>query len=82
MQSRVMSLIEAISNVAMGYGIAVITQIILFPMFGVYVSLGENHLIGATFTGVSLVRSYILRRIFNRVSAVDWPVQETQAQPD
>lgn len=82
MQSRWMSLVEAVTNILVGYGLAILTQIIVFPMFGLYVSLGENLLIGATFTGVSLVRSYILRRVFNRACAEDWPVRETQAQPD
>lgn len=34
MQSRRMSLIEALSNVAIGYGVAVLTQIAVFPLFG------------------------------------------------
>ena len=64
-QSRTMSLVEAVTNVAVGYGLAVITQIIVFPLFGLHASLGENLLIGCLFTAVSLVRSYAFRRIFN-----------------
>ena len=33
-QSRVMSLVEAVANVVVGYGVAVGVQIILFPVFG------------------------------------------------
>ena len=33
-QSRLMSLVEAVTNVAVGYGLAVVTQIIVFPWFG------------------------------------------------
>ena len=33
-QSHAHSLIEAITNVAVGYMLAVVTQILVFPMFG------------------------------------------------
>jgi hypothetical protein len=33
-QSRRMSLVEAIANVVVGYGLAVLTQILVFPLFG------------------------------------------------
>lgn len=66
MQSRRQSLIEAITNVVVGYALAVIIQIVVFPWFGLQVSLGENLAIGGLFTGISLLRSYALRRIFER----------------
>jgi hypothetical protein len=65
MQSRIMSLVEAVVNVAVGYGVAVLTQMIVFPWFGLHASLRQNLGIGLIFTGVSLVRSYALRRLFN-----------------
>ncbi|MFC3102028.1 DUF7220 family protein [Altererythrobacter lauratis] len=68
-QSRRMSLIEALSNVAIGYGVAVLTQIAVFPLFALQVSLGDNLLIGALFTLVSVARSYAVRRIFERMRA-------------
>lgn len=67
MQSRWMSLIEAVTNIAVGYGLAVLTQIIVFPMFGLNASLSDNLLIGVTFTIVSFARSYLLRRAFNAI---------------
>jgi hypothetical protein len=63
-QSRRMSLVEAIANVVVGYGLAVLTQILVFPIFGLQVSLSDNLAIGAAFTAVSLTRSYVLRRLF------------------
>ena len=63
-QSRRMSLIEAVTNVILGYGLAVITQIVVFPWFGLDVSIGENLALGAVFVGISLLRSYALRRLF------------------
>jgi len=66
MQSRCQSLIEAITNVVVGYALAVITQIIVFPWFGLQVSLSDNLAIGALFVMISLLRSYALRRLFER----------------
>ena len=67
MQSRLMSLVESSANVAVGYGLAVLTQILVFPIFGLQTTLRENLLIGALFTVISLARSFALRRLFNRV---------------
>ena len=66
MQSRRQSLIEAITNVVVGYALAVITQIVVFPWFGLQVPLRDNLAIGAIFVIISLVRSYALRRLFER----------------
>jgi ABC-type phosphate transport system permease subunit len=63
-QSRGMSLIEAITNVVVGYVLAIITQIIVFPWFGLEAALGEHMAIGMAFVAVSLARSYLLRRLF------------------
>jgi hypothetical protein len=65
MQSRWMSLLETVTNMLVGYGLAVLTQIIVFPLFGLHASLGENLLIGCVFVGVSLIRSFAIRRLFN-----------------
>ena len=63
-QSRLMSLAESLANVLVGYGVAVITQVVVFPLFGLVVTVTENMLIGLIFTVVSIVRSYALRRGF------------------
>ena len=63
-QSRLMSLVESLANVLVGYGVAVATQIAVFPLFGIAVSITENLIIGSIFTAVSVVRSYALRRTF------------------
>ncbi len=66
-QSRTMSLIEAVANVAIGFGVAVLAQIAVFPLFGLEVSFSDNLTIGAIFTGVSIGRSYALRRLFEAI---------------
>lgn len=65
MQSRRASMIEAVANVVIGYVVAILSQLVVFPLFGIQVSLSTNLWIGAWFTVISLVRSYALRRWFN-----------------
>ena len=66
-QSRLMSLVESIANVAVGYGVAVVTQILIFPIFGLHTTLAQNLKMGAVFTVVSLARSFALRRVFEAI---------------
>jgi len=67
MQSKKYSLIESITNVLIGYLVALGSQLIIFPVFGISVPLRSNLAIGAFFTVVSIIRSYCLRRVFNRI---------------
>jgi len=41
-QTRIMSLIEAITNVVVGYGVAVVAQMLVFPVFGLQTTLAQN----------------------------------------
>lgn len=66
-QSRRMSIIEAITNVAVGYALAVATQMLVFPWFGLHASFGDSLALGLVFTGISLIRGYALRRLFTRL---------------
>jgi len=63
-QSRLMSLVEAGANVVVGYGLAVGVQLLVFPLIGLEASLGQSLVLAAIFTLVSLVRGYLLRRLF------------------
>ena len=65
-QSRAMSLVESVANVVVGYVVAVVTQVLIFPNFGLHMTLAQNLKMGAVFTIVSLGRSYALRRLFER----------------
>jgi hypothetical protein len=67
MQSRVMSTVEALTKVAVGYALAVATQLAVFPLFGIETGLREHLSIGLAFLGVSLARGYALRRLFERL---------------
>ena len=63
-QSRTMSLVEAVANVVVGYGIAVVSQILLFPAFGLQMTMAQNLQLAAAFTVISICRSFALRRVF------------------
>ena len=65
MQSKKMSLIETLSSVAIGYIISLAAQMIIFPIFGIEVSLTDNLIIGLFFTVASIIRGYYVRRLFN-----------------
>ena len=62
-----MSLVESIANVVVGYGVAVFTQILIFPVFGLHTTLAQNLQMGAVFTVVSIARSFGLRRLFEAI---------------
>ena len=62
-----MSLVEAVANVAVGYGVAVMTQLIVFPWFGLPARVSDALALGAIFTGISIARSYALRRLFEAI---------------
>ena len=66
-QSRAMSLVEAVANMVVGYGVAVVTQILIFPVFGLHTTLEQNLKMGAVFTVVSMARSFALRRLFESI---------------
>ena len=67
-QSRLMSLVESVANVVVGYGVAVVTQILIFPVFGLHTTLAQNLKMGAVFTVVSIARSFALRSVFEQLS--------------
>ncbi|GEK69088.1 hypothetical protein PDE01_26080 [Paracoccus denitrificans] len=62
-----MSLAESVANVIVGYGVAVVTQILIFPIFGLHTTLAQNLKIGAAFTVMSIARSFALRRVFEAI---------------
>ena len=66
MQSKVESLIESSINILIGYTVAVLSQLLIFPIFNIHIPLVDNLLIGVYFTVISLLRSYVIRRYFNK----------------
>lgn len=66
-QPRAMSFVEAIANVIVGFLLAVATQLAVFPIFGIQASLSDTMQIGGVFTVVSILRSFMLRRMFEAI---------------
>ena len=66
-QSRTMSLVESVANVVAGYGIAVASQILIFPAFGLHMTMAQNLELAAAFTIISICRSFALRRLFEAI---------------
>ena len=68
MQSLRMSLVESITNIAVGYGLALVAQRTVFPLFSINLSLSQSASVAGIFTGLSLVRSFLVRRAFSLLS--------------
>ena len=65
-QTKKESLLESASNVLIGFTITIIASFIVYPMFGVQMSPLTNVWVTITFTLISLIRAYIIRRWFNK----------------
>jgi len=66
MQSRQRSALEAVPNVVIGFLVAVGANLLVLPAFGYQVTVYDSFAIGWVFTVISMMRSYFLRRLFNR----------------
>jgi hypothetical protein len=66
MQSKKQSFTESLYNVAVGYLISLISLFIIFPIMGIESNAGKNIIITFYFTVISILRSYFLRRYFNK----------------
>ena len=66
MQSKTKSIIEAVSNTVIGLLTAFIIQIIIYPLLNIEVSINQNIIITFVFFIVSIIRSYLVRRLFNK----------------
>lgn len=64
-QTKLGSFYESLMNIAIGAVVALISQLLVFPMFGIDVPLSTNLGIMAWFTLISVIRSYVIRRWFN-----------------
>jgi len=65
-QTRVWSAVESAANTGFGFGVAILTQMLVFPWFGMHPTLAQNIQITAIFTVISVLRGYVVRRGFER----------------
>jgi hypothetical protein len=64
-QTRLGSFIEAWINVAIGFAINFVANLVILPLIGFHISVGQNLFIGVLYTVISVARSYVIRRWFN-----------------
>ena len=65
-QTSLSSLIESVVNVFTGMIINLIAQIIIFPIYGIKITFQTNLQIVGIFTILAIIRTYSVRRIFNK----------------
>ena len=65
-QSKSRSWKEAFTNIAIGYLINFVANLVVFPMFGYNITIADNIIIGLVFTVISVIRQYVVRRYFNK----------------
>ena len=68
MQRRSLSAIEAVTSTAIGFGISLALTFTVLPAFGYHVTAPHAWGITAIYTAVSVARTYVVRRLFNRRS--------------
>jgi len=65
MQTKRQSMTEVCVNIVIGFVVAVLSQLLIFPMFDIHIKIYDNIQIALYFTAISLVRSYYVRRYYN-----------------
>jgi len=63
-QSRLMSWLESLINIAVGFGISLAAQMFFLPLLGVAIDFHQNLFFALIMTVISLLRSFLLRRLF------------------
>lgn len=64
-QSRRASIIEAWTNIVIGFSVNYAVNFLLLPMVGAQLTLANNFWLGWIYTAVSILRQYVIRRYFN-----------------
>ena len=63
-QTKKKSLIESTVQTLIGLGTSILVQITIYPLMGIPVTFEQNLIITAVFFTVSIVRGYLVRRLF------------------
>lgn len=66
MQTKKQSFIESLTNTAIGFSVSYASTFLIFPLMGFNSSGTQNLIITIYFTIISILRSYIIRRFFNK----------------
>lgn len=65
-QSRLQSAVETVTSVALGFLLSLGLQVLLMRLYGITTDISRDAQIVLCFTVLSLLRTYFLRRFFNR----------------
>jgi hypothetical protein len=65
-----MSMIEVATNILIGLVVSFISQVVIFKLYDIHISVVQNVEITLWFTIISIVRSYLVRRWFNSMRSV------------
>ena len=63
-QGKIGSVVESIIQVLSGWGVAIITQLIVYPLMGIEVSIVQNINLSLIFIVVGFIKQYYVRRLF------------------
>lgn len=64
-QSKRSSIIEAWTNICIGFSINYCANLLLLPLVGAHLTAASNFWLGWIYTAVSMLRQYAIRRWFN-----------------
>jgi ABC-type polysaccharide transport system permease subunit len=67
-QTKKNSLVESLTNTILGLLTSFIIQLIIYPLLDIDVKLTQNVIITFVFFLASVLRGYIIRRLFNKHS--------------
>ncbi len=66
-QTKRKSLIESIAQTLIGLFTSILIQFVLYPIIGIPVTIFQNIIITLVFFIVSIVRGYLVRRLFDKL---------------
>ena len=69
MQTIKNSIFESVTNVVLGLITSFLIQIFIYKWLNIPVTINQNLQITIVFFIVSFIRSYIIRRIFNKIKS-------------
>lgn len=64
MQTKSMSMIEAITNTLVGFVMSILLQLLMTSALSIQMSLDQNLIMSLVFTIASVARGYLVRRMF------------------
>lgn len=81
-QSRHDSILESLTNIAVGLAIQYTAAFYILHALGYSISHKDNLYMGLIMTVISMARSYILRRVFNKLRLFGYATREVQASEE